>query len=67
MSRQEQLNRYLWKSKQLEYKNISKCPYCKSKEIIKRGLRQTKSRGQLQRYSCKKCKFPQNLNRSSYF
>ena len=56
MSRQEQLNRYLWKSKQLEYKNISKCPYCNSKKIIKRGYRQTKNRGKLQRYSCKNCK-----------
>ncbi len=55
MSRQEQLNRYLWKSKQLEYKKLSKCPYCNSKEIIKRGLRKTKNRGEIQRFSCKSC------------
>jgi len=45
MSRQEQLNRYLWKSKQKEYKKLSICPYCNSKKIIKRGVRKTKNRG----------------------
>ena len=32
------------------------CLYCKSKETIKRGYRQTENRGKIQRYYCKKCK-----------
>lgn len=56
MSRQEQLNRYLWKEKEVEYKKpLVQCPHCKSKEAIKRGQRHTKNRGEIQRYSCKKC------------
>jgi putative transposase len=41
----------------LEHKKLSIiCPNCKSKNIIKRGLRQTKNRGKIQRYQCKDCK-----------
>lgn len=32
------------------------CIYCKGNNIIKRGKRTTKSRGLIQRYSCKDCK-----------
>lgn len=30
---------------------------CKSTKIIKKGLRKTKKRGKIQRYSCKDCKY----------
>ena len=39
-----------------KYKNLS-CPNCKSKNIIKRGFRQTHNRGKIQRYSCKNCEY----------
>ena len=53
MSREEQIkSRYKDNNK---YKNLS-CPKCKSKNIIKRGLRQTQNRGKIQRYFCKDCK-----------
>lgn len=56
MSRQEQLNRYLYEGEAIEYKKLSpQCPFCKSKEVIKRGVRKTQNRGQIQRFSCKKC------------
>ena len=32
-----------------------KCRYCKSIEVVKRGLSQTQNRGKQQRYLCKKC------------
>ena len=35
--------------------NEIKCPICKSKELIKRGAIKTESKGDRQRYSCKKC------------
>lgn len=41
-------------NKQAEVKNIS-CPYCKGKEIVKRGTFQTEAHGKQQRYFCKKC------------
>ena len=31
------------------------CPNCKSKEIVKRGFKQTKAHGKRQRYTCKSC------------
>lgn len=56
MSRQEQLNRYLWKKNSVEYKKPSlKCPRCQSEEVIKYGTRKTDNRGNIQRYLCKKC------------
>lgn len=40
-----------------DFKNVSvHCPFCKSKRLIKRGLRKTENRGKIQRYSCKDCK-----------
>ena len=35
--------------------NEIKCPICKNKELIKRGVIKTESKGDRQRYSCKKC------------
>jgi len=32
-----------------------KCPYCSSESVIKRGVRKTKNRGKIQRFSCKDC------------
>jgi transposase-like protein len=32
-----------------------KCPYCSSKNIVKRGVRKTENRGNIQRFSCKDC------------
>ena len=32
-----------------------KCPICESKELIKRGVIKTESKGDRQRYGCKKC------------
>jgi transposase-like protein len=66
MSRQEQLNRFLWKSKQVEYKRLSVCPYCKSEKIIKKGTRTTEKRGKIQRYFCKDCKKKFVLNDGFY-
>lgn len=40
--------------KQSKYKNLL-CPNCKSKEVIKRGLRKTQDRGKVQRYGCNSC------------
>ncbi len=34
----------------------TKCPYCKSEQIVKRGLSPTQNRGKQQRYLCKSCK-----------
>jgi transposase-like protein len=31
------------------------CPHCKSKEIVKRGFKQTEAHGKRQRYFCKSC------------
>jgi len=42
-------------NKQQEYKNVLKCPNCKSEKIIKRGKRKTDHRGLIQRYGCKNC------------
>jgi len=36
--------------------NKIKCPYCKSEQIVKRGLSPTQNRGKQQRYLCKECK-----------
>lgn len=36
--------------------NYIQCLYCKSNEVIKRGLRKTQNRGKIQRYFCKECK-----------
>ena len=33
----------------------TRCPKCKSKKIIKRGILQTESKGKRQRYGCTKC------------
>lgn len=33
-----------------------KCPYCKSEQIVKRGLSPTQNRGKQQRYLCNSCK-----------
>lgn len=40
-----------------------KCPYCKSEDVVKRGLSPTRNRGKQQRYLCNACKktFIQNL------
>lgn len=35
--------------------NKIKCPYCKSEEIVKRGLSPTQNRGKQQRYKCNSC------------
>jgi len=35
--------------------NKIKCPICESKELIKRGVIKTESKGDRQRYGCKKC------------
>jgi len=40
-------------SKQKNYKKVS-CPHCKSKEVVKRGCRET-GRGTIQRYFCNDC------------
>ncbi len=40
--------------KQIEVKNVS-CPFCKGKEIVKRGTFQTEAHGKQQRYFCKNC------------
>src|SRR3989338_10154533 len=37
-----------------ENKNI--CPICKSQNTIKRGVRKTENRGEIQRFSCNDCK-----------
>jgi len=43
-------------NKQENYKNLSVvCPNCNSKNIIKRGKRQTQNRGLIQRYGCQDC------------
>jgi putative transposase len=42
------------KNKQQEYKKVS-CPFCKGKEIVKRGTFQTEAHGKQQRYFCKNC------------
>ena len=31
------------------------CPHCKSKEVVRRGFKQTESHGKRQRYFCKSC------------
>jgi len=36
--------------------NKTKCPYCKSEEVVKRGLSPTQNRGKQQRYKCNSCK-----------
>ncbi|MBU0958195.1 MAG: DDE-type integrase/transposase/recombinase [Nanoarchaeota archaeon] len=33
----------------------TKCPHCKSEEVVKRGLFETKAHGKQQRFFCKKC------------
>ena len=33
----------------------TKCPHCKSLEVVKRGYFQTEAHGKQQRYFCKKC------------
>ena len=33
----------------------TKCPHCKSKEVVKRGTFETKAHGKQQRFFCKKC------------
>ncbi len=38
----------------MENKHIS-CPHCKSKEIVRRGFKQTEAHGKRQRYFCKSC------------
>ena len=37
------------------YMNKIICPHCKSKEIVRRGFRQTEAHGKRQRYFCKSC------------
>ena len=37
-------------------KDKLKCPYCKSEQIVKRGLSPTQNRGKQQRYLCKDCR-----------
>ncbi|MBU1004722.1 MAG: DDE-type integrase/transposase/recombinase, partial [Nanoarchaeota archaeon] len=41
----------------------TKCPYCQSEEVVKRGLSPTQNRGKQQRYRCNTCRktFIQNL------
>ncbi|MBU2562130.1 MAG: DDE-type integrase/transposase/recombinase [Nanoarchaeota archaeon] len=41
-------------NKQENYKKVS-CPFCKGKEIVKRGTFQTEAHGKQQRYFCKNC------------
>lgn len=36
--------------------NKTKCQYCKSEKVVKRGLSPTQNRGKQQRYLCKSCK-----------
>jgi|SRR3989344_767724 len=38
----------------MENKHII-CPNCKGKKVIRRGFRQTKNRGKIQRFSCNSC------------
>lgn len=33
----------------------TKCPHCKSEEVVKRGTFETKINGKQQRFFCKKC------------
>lgn len=37
-------------------KQKTKCPYCQSRQTVKRGLSPTKNRGKQQRYLCKDCR-----------
>ncbi|MDP2692167.1 MAG: DDE-type integrase/transposase/recombinase [bacterium] len=62
MARQEQINRYLWESKQVEYEKVCACAFCKSKNIIKRGVGITEKRGNIQRFSCKDCSKKFSIN-----
>jgi len=41
--------------KKQKYKNLPKCPKCKSDKVVKRGFRYTENRGKVQRFFCKKC------------
>src|SRR3989344_6938745 len=41
-------------NKQTEVKKVS-CPFCKGKEVVKRGTFQTEAHGKQQRYFCKNC------------
>ena len=56
MSHQEQISQYIKEDKRIVYKKVSMCPYCHSENIIKKGLRETNKRGNIQRYLCKDCK-----------
>ena len=42
------------------------CPHCKSKEIVKRGFKQTEAHGKRQRYFCKSCS-KRFIPRDSFF
>ena len=39
----------------MERKQKTKCPHCKSEEVVKRGTFETKAHGKQQRFFCKKC------------
>jgi transposase-like protein len=41
-------------NKQENYKKIS-CPFCRGKEVVRRGTFETKAHGKQQRYFCKSC------------
>ena len=42
--------------------SIGNCPHCKSERIVKEGIRHNKKSGDIQRYSCKECKFYFTIN-----
>lgn len=45
---------------------IIKCPHCKSKDIVKRGFKQTQAHGKRRRYFCKSC-YKRFIPRDSFF
>src|SRR3989344_5465779 len=42
------------------------CPYCRSKEVVRRGYKQTEAHGKRQRYFCKSC-FKRFIPRDPFF
>lgn len=42
------------------------CPNCQSQNLIKRGIRQTENRGEVQRYGCKSCNQRFSINQGFF-
>ena len=42
--------------KENKHKNLAKCRWCRSMNIVKKGFRKTQNRGKIQRFLCNDCK-----------